>query len=120
MEVTLKASKGGRTQQRAYLVSKDGKWKQEIKLDGKDQRWDVVSSTMWNAEGDVEWKLTNKEFAEHKAKDGTSFRLPAKTRFEQPKEKAEVTIRWQEREINPTLSEDKFTMDIPSLPRCGE
>jgi outer membrane lipoprotein-sorting protein len=106
-------------QEKVTLVSGDGAWKQEIKLDGKEQRWDVLSSTVWDAGGDIEWRITNKEFAKHKAKDGTIFRLPAKTRFEQPKEKAEVTIRWQEREINAELSEDKFTMDIPALPRCG-
>ncbi len=102
------------------LVSGDGKWKQEIHLDGKNQRWDVLSSTVWDQEGKIEWKLTNKEFSAHKSKDGKSFRLPAKTRFEQPKAKAEVTIRWQEREINASLSEDKFSMEIPpELPRCG-
>ncbi len=106
-------------QEKLTLVSGDGSWKQEIRLDGREQRWDVLSSTVWNADGDIEWKITNKEFANHKAEDGTIFRLPAKTRFEQPKEKAEVTIRWQEREINATLSEDKFTMKIPpDLARC--
>jgi outer membrane lipoprotein-sorting protein len=107
-------------QEKVTLVSGDGNWKQEIRLEGKEQRWDVLSSTVWNAKGEIEWKITNKEFAAHKAKDGQSFRLPGKTRFEQPKEKAEVTIRWQEREINATLSAEKFTMDIPALPRCGE
>ena len=101
------------------LVSGDGKWKQEIKLDGREQRWDVLSSTVRNSEGKIEWRLTNKEFSTQKSKDGTSFRLPAKTRFEQPGAKAEVTIRWDEREINSELAEDKFTMVIPQLPRCG-
>lgn len=101
------------------LVSGDGEWKQEIKLDGKEQRWDVLTSTVWNSKAKVEWRLTNKEFATQKSKDGTSFRLPAKTRFEQPGAKAEVTIRWDDRQINTELSEDKFTMDIPELPRCG-
>jgi outer membrane lipoprotein-sorting protein len=101
------------------LNSGDGQWKQEIKLDGKDQRWDVLTSTVWNAEGKVEWKLTNKDFKAHKGEDGSSFRLPARTRFEQPQAKAEVTIRWEEREINAELSEDKFEMEIPALPRCG-
>ncbi len=102
------------------LVSGDGKWKQEIILEGRKQHWDVLSSTVWNADGELEWKLTNKEFAAHKSEAGPVFRLPGKTRFEQPKAKAEVTIRWQEREINPTLSQEKFVMEIPALPRCGE
>jgi hypothetical protein len=106
-------------QEKLSLVSGDGQWKQEILLDGRDKRWDVLSSTVWNTDGELEWKLTNKEFAVHKDAKGTAFRLPAKTRFQQPKEKAEVTIRWAEREINQPLSEDKFTMEIPALKRCG-
>lgn len=107
-------------QEKLSLGSADGQWKQEIILDGRDQRWDVLSSTVWNAAGKLEWRLTNKEFSAHETKDGKSMRLPAKTRFEQPMAKAEVTIRWQEREINPTLSPDKFEMVIPALPRCGK
>lgn len=106
-------------QEKLKLVSGDGQWKQEITLDGKGQHWDVLSSTVWNAQGEIEWKLTNKDFTAQKSEDGTTFRLPSRTRFQQPLAKAEVTIRWQERQINPLLAEEKFMMDIPDLPRCG-
>ena len=46
-------------QEKLTLVSGDGSWKQEIRLDGREQRWDVLSSTVWNADGDIEWKITN-------------------------------------------------------------
>src|SRR5690606_2213292 len=44
------------------LHSEDRRWKQTIILDGREQRWDVLSSTVWNPEGKVEWQLTNKDF----------------------------------------------------------
>ncbi len=101
------------------LHSEDGQWKQTIVLDGRERRWDVLSSTVWNAAGKVEWKLTNKDFTAQKSEDNVVFRLPAKTRFEQPEAKAEVTIRWVERTLNTELSEEKFIMQMPALPRCG-
>ncbi len=100
------------------LTNKDGSFRQEIVLDGKEQRWDVLSSTVWGADGKVEWKLTNKEFSEHTSVDGKAMRLPAKTRFEQPREKADVSIRWDEMTINEPLDESKFQMEVPALPSC--
>ena len=68
------------------------------------------------------WFLTRipARIARYLSEDGSEFRLPGRTRFEQPQAKAEVTIRWLERDINPELSQDKFEMEIPPLPRCGE
>ncbi len=94
--------------------------KQTIVLDGKEQSWDVLSSTVHDAEGKVEWKLTNKDFSVHQTEDGKSLRLPARTRFEQPKNKAELTIRWDERNVNTELSQDKFEIELPGLPLCGK
>lgn len=101
------------------LHSADGLWKQQIVLDGSEQRWDILSSTVWNTEGKVEWKLSNKEFSDQTSEDGKSMRVPSKTRFEQPQAKAELSIRWIERQINPELSSDKFDLEIPPIPRCG-
>ncbi len=101
------------------LVSSDGAWKQRLILDGREQRWDVLSSTVWNAKGEVEWRLTNKGFTEDKGEDGKQFRVPARTRFEQPHVKAELAIRWNKRDINPTLDGSKFTITgIPPLQQC--
>ena len=101
------------------LHSEDRQWKQTIVLDGREQRWDVLSSTVWNPEGKVEWKLTNKDFAATTSEDGKEVRVPGKTRFEQPQAKADLVIRWIERSLNTELEPDKFTMQIPDLPRCG-
>lgn len=93
--------------------------KQTIVLEGREKTWDILSSIVRDAEGKVEWKLTNKGFSDHKTEDGKSVRLPARTRFEQPSNKAELTIRWDERNINTELSQDKFEIELPGLPRCG-
>ncbi len=93
--------------------------KQTIVLEGREKTWDVLSSIVRDAEGKVEWKLTNKGFSDHTTENGKSVRLPARTRFEQPSNKAELTIRWDERNINTELSQDKFEIELPGLPRCG-
>lgn len=100
------------------LTNKDGSWRQQIVLDGREQRWDVLSSTVWSADGEIEWKLTNKEFSDHKSADGKDIRLPAKTRFEQPKEEADVSIRWDELTVNDSLEPVQFQMELPGLPSC--
>lgn len=103
------------------LRSGDGQWRQEIVLDGREGRWDVLSSTVWDAQGQVEWTLQNKDFQAIEGEGGGSFRVPERTRFEQPKAKADLTVRWIDRAINPTIDAAKFTMQIPpGLPRCGE
>lgn len=99
------------------LKAADGR-RQVIVLDGHSKRWDVLSSTVRDAEGVVEWELTNKDFRAHKGEDGVDVRLPQRTRFRQPKEHAELTIRWEDAAINLPLSSDKFTIPVPALPRC--
>ena len=105
-------------QEIVHLTTDDGSLRQEIILDGREQRWDVLSSTVWGADGEVDWELTNKEFSDQQREDGTEIRLPGKTRFEQPKEKADLSIRWDERTVNTQLSDDKFFMELPGLPSC--
>jgi hypothetical protein len=100
------------------LTTSDGKWRQKIILDGREQRWDVLSSTVWGEDGKIEWQLTNKEFSDTKTEDGKDMRLPAKTRFEQPKEKADLTIRWDELNVNTELDPAGFQMSPPELPTC--
>lgn len=102
------------------LTSADGQFRQRIVLDGREGRWDVLGSTVWDAEGEVEWKLTNKDFRVVESEDGIPFRVPGRTRFEQPKAEADLSVRWDDRALNPTLDPAKFTMTIPpGLPECG-
>jgi hypothetical protein len=101
------------------LTSADGHWKQRIVLDGKKKTWDVLQSTVWNSDGKKEWILQNSDFKKVEAKDGKEFRVPFRTKFEQPKAKAELSVRWVDRALNPELDDSKFTMQMPAgLPRC--
>lgn len=103
------------------LKSGDGSSTQTIVLDGRNRSFDVISSTVRNAQGEIEWQITNKNYSVHKSEDDVSFRLPEKTRFKQPMAKAELSIRWVDRSINAELSSDKFVMEIPpELPTCGQ
>lgn len=101
------------------LTSGDGRLTQTITLDGRKQSWDVLSSVVSDAEGKRLWSLQNKGFRVIQGADGNSYRVPTKTRFKQPREKADLLVRWVERTINPTLGDDKFQMSIPpGIPSC--
>jgi hypothetical protein len=102
------------------LTSADNQWQQRLVLDGRNGRsGDVLESTVRNARGEIEWKLTNRDFAAVKATDGQPFRVPGKTRFEQPQEKADLIVDWKKRELNLELESHLFQMSVPEIPRCG-
>ena len=102
------------------LTSADGQLTQKIALDGRDRRWDVLESEVFDGQGNSLWKLQNKDFEAQDAVDGASFRVPGKTRFTQPMDKADLLVRWSERTLNPTLDAAKFQMTIPpGLKTCG-
>lgn len=99
---------------------------QVIELDGRDKRWDVVASTLYD-DGDVVWKLENKDFGAVEVSgdpDGGSNadpapRLPGRTRFVQPADDTDLAIRWNERELDIETNPAMFRFDIPAgLPRC--
>jgi hypothetical protein len=95
------------------LMAPDGRFTQTIVLDGRERRWDVLESIVRDARGNVEWIVQNKGFRDVTSADGTTLRAPQKTRFEQPKEKADLVIRWREHVLNPDLPPDKFNMYVP-------
>lgn len=104
------------------LVSPDRAWRQTLVLDGRGGpgQWDVVESVVRDAQGQVDWKLENKSFREVKSADGVVFRVPGASHFEQPRQKADLQVRWKERKLNPTLEASKFELTLPEgLPRCG-
>jgi hypothetical protein len=101
------------------LQSGNKQWSQVIVLDGRDQRWDVLESTVYDRFGEVEWKLENKSFYEVKTANGDTVRVPKKTKFVQPKQKADLAIIWKEHAFNMPLNQAKFTMQIPAgLAQC--
>lgn len=95
------------------LTTQDNQLSQTIVLDGRERRWDVLSSVVRDARGNVLWRLTNKDFDKLVAEDGAVFRVPAKTRLEQPMENADLLVRWKTRTLNLLLDESKFEMEIP-------
>jgi hypothetical protein len=103
------------------LVSPDRAWRQTLVLDGRGGagRWDVLESVVTDGQGAVDWKLENKGFREMKAKDGSALRVPEASHFEQPKQKADLQVRWKSRTINLELDDSKFKLTLPAgLVRC--
>ncbi len=81
--------------------------------------WDVVASVLENADGRVQWELENRDFETVQGADGTTFRAPARSRFQQPAEDADLAVRWEEREANTELNPAAFHLDVPAgLPTC--
>lgn len=104
------------------LVSPDRAWRQTLVLDGRGGagQWDVLESVVRDAQGAVDWKLENKGFRAMKAADGRSIRVPEASHFEQPKQKADLQVRWKERTLNLSIEPAKFELSVPAgLARCG-
>ncbi len=105
------------------LTSSESGYSQKIVIDGRRgrDRWAVVESLVRDGHGNVEWHLENKDFSLLTADDGTVLVVPGKTRFRQPKDKADLIVDWKKREVNLPLSNDKWQLDIPiGLRSCGE
>lgn len=93
---------------------------QHLRVQVRGDEWDAVESTMKTATGEVEWKLTNKDFAEVKTEGGEAWRLPGKTRFEQPTDKGDLIVDWKERSLNLELPDDLFDFPLDlGIPDCG-
>lgn len=103
------------------LVSPDRAWRQTVVLDGRNGagKWDVLESVVRDAQGAVDWKVQNKGFRALTAGDGRTVRVPQATRFEQPRQKADLQVRWEERKLNAALNESAFRRQPPGLKTCG-
>ncbi|WP_428264413.1 hypothetical protein [Haliangium sp.] len=101
------------------LVSPDGRFTQTVVLDGRDKSWDLLTSEVRDARGNVLWRLRNTDFSDLDAADGRRFRVPGKSQLEQPAEKADLLVQWKERSFNLELETARFDMEIPpGLPSC--
>jgi hypothetical protein len=104
------------------LVSRDKGWRQTLVLDGRGGtgKWDVLESVVKDAKGQVDWKVQNKGFKALSTSDGRSVRVPQATRFEQPRQKADLQVRWEERTLNEKLPGPAFEREVPAgLAACG-
>jgi len=102
------------------LRSSQGERHQRFRLRAHSGGWDLLSSTLYDAKDNILWKLTNKNFISQVTEDKKTMRLPTRTRFEQPQNKADLVIRWNERSINLELPADKFQIEMSGLPTCGQ
>lgn len=114
-KVTWDSSKG---HQVVELAGSAGS--QRIEIDARDQRWDVLSSELKDAGGNVVWKVENTDFSSVKDAAGADRRVPGKSRLTQPAQKADLLVEWEERALNVPLGADKFELTPPAgLPECG-
>jgi hypothetical protein len=107
------------------LVSSSSGEKQHLVLDGNDGdggKWEVLESTVRDASGKVEWTLSNRNMKTVKAEDGVAFRLPGKSKFVQPQQKADLVVDWSERKINlPPQPADKYQVQqVQGFDVCGQ
>lgn len=100
------------------LTGDDGRT-QTIVVDASGGRADVVSSEVKAADGTQEWRIDNSAFAKVDDANRVSFRVPGKSRFRSPGEKADLLVEWKERVLNLPLTDDKFQLEVdPSIPFC--
>ena len=110
---------GDRAAEELTLTAADGRV-QRIYLQRSGDHWDVAAATVDRPDGDREWELENRDIQELVADDGEVFRAPRRSRFQQPAERADLAVRWQEQEANLELNPAAFQMSIPEgLPPCS-
>jgi len=102
------------------LEMKSAAGSQTVTLDLRDGRLDVIDSERKDASGKTVWSVKNAEFENSPDANQGDHRLPTKTQFKSPREKADLVVEWGQRTINPTIDDAKFVVTVPDgLPRCG-
>jgi len=109
---------GGKGVYRVELTGQDGK--QTIAIAPHDQVWDVVGSELFGRDGKPVWTVKNAAFGSAKDPAGKDHRVPGKSRFATPtRQRADLTVEWQERTVNVTLEPQKFALEVPAgVPTC--
>ena len=112
--LTWDSSKG---QEKLDVKGSDGST-EKITIDGRDGRQDVLSAEL-SRDGKLVWSVENTDFTDVKDEAGGTHRLPSKTRFKSPDQKADLLVEWKERTVNPAIDPAKFKVQIPEgLGRC--
>lgn len=100
------------------LTGEDGRT-QTIVLDARDGRADVLSSEVKLADGTQEWRIDNTDFRGVQDHHQLQRRVPGKSRFRSPGEKADLLVEWKERRLALPLPAAAFQLQVPEgLPRC--
>jgi hypothetical protein len=102
------------------LSLKSAEGTQTLTLDLRQGRLDVIDSEVKDPTGKVVWSVRNTEFDVAPDANQGEHRLPTKTQFKSPGQKADLVVEWGQRTINPTIDDAKFVVTVPDgLPRCG-
>jgi hypothetical protein len=111
---------GDRAAEMLTLSAPDGRTQRIFLQRSGDDHWDVAAAVVEGPDGEVDWELENRDFHTLEADDGASFRAPRRSRFQQPAERADLAVRWSEREANIELNPAAFQMSPPEgLPPCS-
>jgi hypothetical protein len=95
---------------------------QKLVIDARDNHFDVLSAELTGKDGKVVWSVENTDFQSVEDVNKVKHRVPGKTRFKSPQQKADLLVEWKGdgREINLALEDTKFSVPIPQgLPACG-
>jgi len=112
-DVSWDASSGTET-----LRLRAGNRRQLLALSPVPGQWDILKSTRWTGDT-LDWTHTHRDFDPLEGADGAPFRLPDRSRFQQPEAKSDLVVRWKSRTINSPVSDDKFVLELPQgLPKC--
>lgn len=100
------------------LTGSDGR-SQVIVLDARDGRADVISSEVKTAAGTQEWRIDNIDYTTVEDQQKLKRRVPGKSRFRSPGEKADLLVEWKRRRLNLPLVDEQFDLVIPpGVQRC--
>jgi hypothetical protein len=100
------------------LKGSDGRT-QTIILDARDGHADIMTSEVKLPDGKQEWRIDNTDYTTTKDVNGITRRVPGKSRFRSPGEKADLLVEWKERVLDLELDAPKFQLALPDdLPRC--
>jgi len=75
-----------------------------------NRAWDVAAAERKDASGRTLWKVTHEDF-----QDDGGFRFPKHTTVEQPLRKADVRVRWKNRDANPAVKDAAFHLEPGGL-----
>lgn len=116
------ATRGGGRE--VLTLRDDSGQSQELSLQASGSGWDVREAEGRSSSGQVLWRVRHEDFTNVPLKGEASgavetlgtptVRLPQVTYIEDPAHKADVRLRWRERELNPTLEPALFHLEQPS------
>jgi hypothetical protein len=92
---------------------------QKLAIDTRGQRFDVVEAELDDPSGKVVWAVRH-EFGDARDEAGGTRRIPTKSDFRTPAERADLHVEWGERLVNAAIPDARFVETPPAgVPACG-